>query len=400
MRRKINEALGVPVNIIPSAIKLYDDIYGFLSNLSDIQSDDEYSTMLSGDYAISDMKLTTIELEIKLREVQGSGFRFLNFSQGLRFSVNDQFQMEVFAEEDETMIKIEFIVPKKFEDKEFLDYYRQNKNRFISIMAHELKHAYDAFKKNKTNLPMRVDYQISANENFGNIVPLNRFLFLSYYIHHIENLVRPTQLATEIHLEKISPKQFYDYFVGNEIFKTLKEAKEFSLENLKDSLKKYMIQIYEILDKVGMDADTEDEAIDSILELFYINLVHWKEQQMIGFIYPRGRNNPLFQHMVNDDKDDYIITYSNRIQKYANDYERFYIDEAKFMKNTATKMIKKLGRLYELTHQNQNTMTENKSIWDWEMYQKIYGKKSPIVTKLKTKDELISELSKRIKKKL
>ena len=368
--------------------------------MSDIQLFDEYSTMLSGDYAISDMKLTTIELEIKLREVQGSGFRLLNFSQGLRFSVNDQFQMEVFAEEDETIIRIEFIVPEKFEDKEFLDYYRQNKNRFISIMAHELKHAYDAFKKNKTNLPMRVDYQISANENFGNIVPLNRFLFLSYYIHHIENLVRPTQLATEIHLEKISPKQFYNYFVGNEIFKTLKEAKEFSLENLKDSLKKYMVQIYEILYKVGEYVNTENEAIDSILELFYINLVHWKEQQMIGFIYPRGRNNPLFQHMVNDDKDDYIITYSNRIKKYANDYEKFYIDEAKFMKNTATKMIKKLGRLYELTYQNQKTMTENKSIWDWEMYQKIYGKKSPIVTKLKTKDELISELAKRINKKL
>jgi hypothetical protein len=45
-------------------------------------------------------------------------------------------------------------------------------------------------------------------------------------------------------------------------------------------------------------------------------------------------------------------------------------------------------------------MKENKSIWDWEMYQKIYGKNSPIVTKIKTKDELISELSKRINKKL
>jgi hypothetical protein len=213
-------------------------------------------------------------------------------------------------------------------------------------------------------------------------------------------LVRPTQLATEIHLERISPKQFYDYFVGNEIFKTLKEAKEFSLETLKESLKKYMIQIYEILDMVGMGTDTEDEAIDLILELFYVNLASWKQQQMIRFIYPRGRDNPLFQHMVNDDKDNYIITYAGKIQKYANDYERFYIDEAKFMKNTATKMIKKLGRLYELTHQNQNTMTENKSIWDWEMYQKIYGKKSPIVTKLKTKDELISELAKRINKKL
>jgi hypothetical protein len=398
MRRKINEALGVPVNIIPSAIKLYDDIYGFLSNLSDIQSDDEYSTILSGDYTISDMKLRTINLEVELHKVQGGGFSFLSFGQGVQVSVNDQFQMEVFVEEDETLIKIEFIVPENFKDKELLDYYQQNKNRFISIIAHELKHAYDSFKKNKTNLPMRVDYQISSNSGFGGVRPLSRFLYLSYYIHHIENLVRPTQLATEIHLGKITPKQFYDFFVGNEIFKILKEAKEFSLENLKESLKKYMVQIYEILDMVGMDVDTEDEAIDSILELFYINLVNWKQEQMVNFIYPRGRNNPMFQHMVNDDKDNYIINYGNKIEKYKDDYERFYIDEARFMKNTATRMIKKLGRLYELT--NQTTMKENKSIWDWEMYQKIHGKNSPIVTKLKTKDELISELSKRIKKKL
>jgi hypothetical protein len=211
-------------------------------------------------------------------------------------------------------------------------------------------------------------------------------------------LVRPTQLATEIHLGKITSKEFYNFFVENEIFKILKEAKEFSLENLKESLKKYMIQIYEILDMVGMDVDTEEDAIDSILELFYINLVNWKQEQMVNFIYPRGRNNPMFQYMVNDDKDNYIINYGNKIEKYKDDYERFYIDEARFMKNTATKMIKKLGRLYELT--NQKTMKENKSIWDWEMYQKIHGKNSPIVTKLKTKDELISELSKRINKKL
>jgi|688.fasta_scaffold99562_2 hypothetical protein len=400
MRRKINEALGVPVNIIPSAIKLYEDVYKFLSSLSDIQSDDEYNTILSGDYTISDMKLTTIELGITLHKVQGSGFRVLNFAQGLNVLVNDQFQMEVLVEETETIIKIRFIVPEQFEDKELLDYYQQNKNRFISIIAHELKHTYDAFKKNKTNLPAEVDYRTSSSKSFGNVVPLNRFLFISYYIHHIENLVRPTQMATEIHLQKITPKQFYNFFVENEIFKILKEAKEFSLENLKESLKNYMPQIYEVLKKVGHSANTEEEAIDLILELFYVNLAHWKQQQMVGLIYPRGRSNPLFKHMVNDDKDKYIITYAGKIQKYANDYERFYIDEAKFMKNTATKMIKKLGRLYELTHQNQNTMTENKSIWDWEMYQKIYGKKSPIVTKLKTKDELISELSKRIKKKL
>ena len=72
------------------------------------------------------------------------------------------------------------------------------------------------------------------------------------------------------------------------------------------------------------------------------------------------------------------------------------ITEEKYQQQTAFKMIKKLGRLYELTQEN---IMENKSIWDREKYQKYFGKNYPITTTIKSKDELISELVKRINNK-
>lgn len=57
-------------------------------------------------------------------------------------------------------------------------------------------------------------------------------------------------------------------------------------------------------------------------------------------------------------------------------------------------------RINEALGVPENVMKENKSIWDKELYQKIKGNKSPITTKIKSKEEMVSELRNRIKKKL
>ena len=53
-------------------------------------------------------------------------------------------------------------------------------------------------------------------------------------------------------------------------------------------------------------------------------------------------------------------------------------------------------RIYELTQEN---IMENKSIWNWEKHQEYFGEKNVISKNIKSKDELISEIIKRIKKK-
>ena len=61
-------------------------------------------------------------------------------------------------------------------------------------------------------------------------------------------------------------------------------------------------------------------------------------------------------------------------------------------------MIKKLGRLYELTYKNitepmkpKPILPENKSIWNWDLYHEIKGSKYEITNKLYTKKDMLEE---------
>jgi hypothetical protein len=397
MKRRINEALGVPENIIQSAIKLFDNFIEYLSSLDEIDSQDKYETELVGDYRISDMKLNRINLNFNLHKKKNEIFKLILMGQSGENYINSKFEVVAKINGDKTNLRIDLLTPNTFENDELIDFFVNNKRMFIPILAHELKHSYDEFKKNKSKLSSRVDYTIFSQTNFGNLTPLNDFLFNSYYIHNIENLVRPTELAADIKLEKVTPKQFYDYFTKNKIFQNLKNIKNFSFEKLKKDLKNYESEIDDIMDMINEDYNTIEEKIDRLLELFYFNITNWKNDKMIELIYPVAMDDPLFPFFKTDKKDNFLNDYLKKTSKYENDYESFFLKEEKYQQQTAFKMIKKLGRLYELTQ--ENIMEENKSIWDREKYQKYFGKNYPITTTIKSKDELISELVKRINNK-
>lgn len=396
MKKRINEAVGVPENIIHSAIKLFDKFIEYLSSLDDIDSQDNYQTELVGDFRISDMRLTSINLDFNLIKKENESFTLLSMGQAGESYINSKFQVVTEINENQTYIRIKLLTPIEFENDEIINFFLNDRKKFISILAHELKHSYDEFKKDRMKLTSRVDYSIFSQKNFGGLTPLNEFLFNSYYIHHIENLVRPTELAAQIKLEKITPKEFYNFFTKNKIFQTLKTIKNFSFDNLKEELKNYEIVIDKILDMINEDYGTIEEKVDRILELFYYNITNWKNEKMLSLIYPVGADNPLFPIFKTKEKENFLDDYFRKTSKYENDYESFYLKEEKYQQQTAFKMIKKLGRLYELTQEN---IMENKSIWNWEKHQEYFGEKNVISKNIKSKDELISEIIKRIKKK-
>lgn len=396
MKKRINEAVGVPENIIHSAIKLFDEIVNYLSSLDDIHSRDEYSTELKSDFRISDMKLKNVKFKIQFVKKGNEDFAILLMGQSNKSFVNDNFKFEAEVNEEEVNIRIVLLTPIGFEDDELIEFFTKNRNTLIPIMAHELKHGYDEFKYNLKKLSDTAEYTVFSKSKFGMIKPLNDFLYYSYYIHNIENLVRPTEMAAHIKLQKITPKQFYDFFTKNEIFKTLKEIRNFSLQNLKEELKGYENVIDDVLKSINETYNNVDEKIDRILELFYYNLVNWKGDQLMKFIYPVEPSSPLFKFFETYESNQYVDKYFKNLSKYVNNYEEFYLDEEKYLQYTAFKMTKKLGRLYELTQEN---IMENKSIWNWEKYQEYFGEKNVISKNIKSKDELISEIIKRIKKK-
>ena len=251
------------------------------------------------------------------------------------------------------------------------------------------------FKKNTYNLLKKVEYNVYSEANFGGLKPLTEFLFNSYYIHNVENLVRPTELAAQIKLNQITPEQFKDFFLGNKIFQTLKKIKDFSYEQLKNDLMDYEPKIDNLLERIGENYTTLEEKVDRILELFYFNLTNWKNEKIISYIYPMGTDNPMFQYFKTPERENYLDYFFKKTGKYEDDYVSFFKDEEKFQKYTAFNLIKKLGRLYELTH--KNVMKENKSIWDWESYQKIKGNNNSITNKIKRKEEILSEMINKLK---
>jgi hypothetical protein len=128
---------------------------------------------------------------------------------------------------------------------------KKEKIEFISSITHELKHKYDKFKKPKTSLTARGEYITFTNNNFENIVPINRFLHNLYFTHTIENLVRPSELAGAIDAGEITKKGFYKFLTNERVFKQLKEIQGFTYEGFREQLKND-------IDKIKTSFDNND----------------------------------------------------------------------------------------------------------------------------------------------
>lgn len=407
MKKRIHEALGVPENIIDSAIKLYEYISAYVSGLRNIESEDVHKIQIIGDFRISDMNLKKVNLKVELDKNKIDSFILLSMGQSSENVINSMFEMKAIINPDEIDMSIEIATPEQFKDEELSEFIRSNKKYLIPIIAHELKHGYDIFKKNTYNLYKKVEYNVFSSNSFGKIKPLTEVLFNSYYIHHIENLVRPTELAAQIQLEKITPEQFKNFFLENKIYQTLKKIQNFTIEGLKNELESYITEINDLLDHIGENYVSEQEKIDRVLELFYINITNWKNEKIINYIYPFGVDNPLFAFMQTPEKNNYLDEFFKKSGKFDGNYLSFFKNEEKYQRYTASNMIKKLARLYELTYKNieeprkpKPILPENKSIWNWDLYQKIKGGNSSITNKIITKEEFLSDIANKLNNKI
>ena len=62
-----------------------------------------------------------------------------------------------------------------------------------------------------------------------------------YYIHTIENLVRPTEVAYSMKRKNITKSQFKKFLENNRVYKELLKIKNFSFDDFISQLKEYSI---------------------------------------------------------------------------------------------------------------------------------------------------------------
>jgi hypothetical protein len=344
-KKYLSERLGVTDNIGNTAKEVYDIVYGRISDDFKVGEITNFQTSLYGDFKVGEITTNLINITLNIKE--HSKFLYLGMSIGYGVKVTKNFKIKA-AEIFPMNIKIRFAGPKTIKGSDIKNFMLNEKGEMISSIAHEIKHAYDNYKKDTVTIKDRVRYEVMSNSSFANIVPINDFIYFLYYSHIIESLVRPTEIATLMDINAITKKQFVNFLMNNKTYNNLKRIREFTYEGFIEDIKKNMSQIKKTLDDSDIDYSSysNDEIIKYILKTFYKNLVNWHSnglQEYISYLNPMGG---IFG--FSDEELIFMSNYNKDISRFGNDYEKFFRYEIKKANRSADLMMRKLSKLYDL----------------------------------------------------
>lgn len=351
---ELEEAVGVPEYIISTAQKLYEKLLKRLKKYQGTIEELENDKLeIEGKFPISDITVKKIIVDFSIVKLPPPQEREIAGAQ--HHSVSKLLDKFVFKSVNKkTEIKMGFIVAVTEQDSvsDIYDLFEERREQMIPTIAHELKHAFFEKKSKYENLYKRADYSVRTDMNIGFLEPLNDFFYDSYYIHAIENVVRPTELATQMELKGITREKFLEFFNNSEIVQKLKKIREFTYEGMREELLRYTGVIKPFLEKIGADTEGKDdeELVDEVLRIALVNFINRRGDKMKDIL-----TTNFVEQMFGfrGDKEKFFDRYINYIMKFGQDFESFFKSEEKKLRNTADSVLKKLAKLYSLAKHNQ-----------------------------------------------
>ena len=138
--------------------------------------------------------------------------------------------------------------------------------------------------------------------------------------------------------------------------------KNYTFEDLVSELKSDIETIKTRLRDSDIDVpESDDEIINLILELGYINLTNDKGE-MLKHLLISGEEDSLLKFMEfmggidpESDKGKYFYKNLSKFSKYQNNPLNFYKNEIKLFNFVGEKMAKKIGKLYEMAQDPEDT---------------------------------------------
>ena len=371
-KQNIVEAVGVPTNIENVSKRVFNFFEQKLQEEGDsiVDPNITYNYELNGRFKIGDFNFRSIIFNlifITTDEVDEP----LALGMGIHMAAEPQFPEFVLitqkSKDLEFSVRIAIPESKDTRFSQVLDMIQIEDLEIQSSFSHELMHGYDDFKRPFESIKSRATYSGIQGVRFD-IPPLRKFLHYLYFTTATENIVRAAEVHSIMKKAGVSKDMFYDFLLSNRTYKTYQEINNFSLENLKKDLLNYIGDIDDILIRLGEEDKykTDEEKVNRMLELFYINLVNnivssYKElltthffEQMSGLLFP--------------DKQDAYLKFAQEARKYGKNPMGFFEFEEKKLNRISSEMLKKLSKLYSLIGDNKN------SIKEWDLHQKMLPK--------------------------
>ena len=368
IKNTLNEALGVPEGILESAERLYLMCFNRIGKITDPilngSVEEDYDFIIRSNFKISDYTFTKISLSINFVEtdqVDTVELYSMGFGHNSSFK-DDSLKLVSIVVPTEVIISIKFAITETTKISDVIELCKRSKDIMTASLAHELKHAYDHYKKPTESIPKMSRYH-GVQQTGVPIKPISVFLHYLYFVHGIENLVRPTEFSSLMKSSKISKKDFYNFLTNSEMYTMMRDINNFTYEKLKSELKNYIPQIDGVLNRFTNETfDTDEEKIDEILRIVYVNLVNntlnttksiMSNNFFEGLMGFQGKKNEVFRKIV------------NYVMRFENNEKKFYLYEEKKFKHISGIMMKKLSKLYSMAQD------EKSSIKNWDLHHKI-----------------------------
>ena len=388
----ITEALGVPENILDAADILYDVVESDIKSIDTNQ--DEYTFDGSIQFELGDkkkIKIDSYELTVNLEKIDGEEgvLDIIQMGMGGLFGFNRDKYMKENQPSSTLELTITFAVGDNWKPQELIQKMEEERDEHVSSLAHEIKHKYDKQSKQYGLIGPDAEYQAVQKRGTFGIPVLDRVFFrYMYYISGIENLVRPTEVAYSLKRKNITKSQFKDFLENNRVYKELLEIKNFTYDNFINQLKDNEDRLDALLEHIDEDPSEMniDEKISKVLEVAYIDLVNNKMDlfmymtehagdEFLGFAAALGIAPSDVEERIKglQKTNDIRQKFLKYVTKYQNNPEKFFEVEIEKFNYVATKMLKKIGKLYAMAKDDESQVSE--SILNWDLHQKLMEKK-------------------------
>jgi ABC-type dipeptide/oligopeptide/nickel transport system ATPase subunit len=394
--RLLNEALGVPENILDAADMLYDVVEQDIKSIDSIQDEYKFDGII--EFELGDkkkVKIDSYELKVNIETIDGEEgvLDIISMGMGGAFGFNRDVYMKETEPSTTLELTITFAVGENWEPEGLIRKMEEERDEHVSSLAHEIKHKYDKQSKQFGLMGPDAEYQATQRRgNFG-IPAIDRVFYrYMYYIHAIENLVRPTEVAYTMKRKNITKSQFKEFLENNRVYRELVEIKNFTFDDFISQLKEQEERLDKLIEHVGQDPYlffhpnmTVDEKINKVLEIAYIDLVNNRMELFITMTehsYDDFLKFGLQLGLLPDGAKEKLegLNKTNQIRqkflsqttKYEKNPTKFFEDEFEKFNYVANKMLKKISKLYAMAKDDEQV---SESILNWDLHQRVMEKK-------------------------
>ena len=359
IKKPLVERLGVPEGILDIAEEIYPKILLSIRDNDTVEMLENSSIYVNGDFNINDFNFNRILFNYKIFE--SDDLEIIGMSQSTNSKLTDKYKLKTIPSDGMVELTIFISGPKSIKGLNIKDLLEENKKIVISSLSHELKHSYDDYKGGLGDVQLRSNYDVYTKKRFG-IKPIDSFLERLYFTSSIESLVRPTEVASLLKMGDITKKEFYDFIKNDRTYKLLTELSKFNIEDWRNEIKEYIpeiIEFFESLEVEGVDVLDEDEIVDEFLKVCYVVIKNWKTEETHNIFV-----NKEIEYLIGfiPEKEQMFRKHLNKINRFGNDYKKYYEYEAKTIRYVADNLRKKIAKLFDMAKDEKNESIKPKKV--------------------------------------